>query len=196
MTEENIDWEELYLVLYAYTKWLLKNKYWFSGKKTSFFLKGKEAHDYVSEAIERYLRNPEKFDKSRGNLVNYLKLNLIRSMVSNDFESYENKNVQNILGSNPFKYEDNNSNYLDSILPHLDEYFDEQLDYDKIMTLIEKEIKDDGIVEEIFIGICCEGLKRSEIIEEFGMSENDYDNGYRRLRTIMNKVAIKFDIKE
>ena len=45
----NIDWEAVYLQLYAYADALLKTKQWFRGEDTSSFLKGKQIHDYFSE---------------------------------------------------------------------------------------------------------------------------------------------------
>lgn len=190
---KDVDWKDLYRRLYAFTDHLLKSKEWFRGPRTSSYLKGKEVHDYVSEAIEKYLRNPEKYHSNRGHLINYLKFNVIRTLVGNDVRSSENTTTLDVF-CNVDKTDD--ANYLDLILPILEVYFDEELDYDLIMSHIEDEVKNDKIVEELFLGVCCDGLSRREVVKEFEMSEKDYDNGIRRLNTILIKVAEKFNLKK
>lgn len=196
-TNNNIDWEEVILSLQSYVRSLVNGKGWFRGKKTTTFLKGKEIDDYVFGAIEKYLRNPEKYNPSKGSLINFLKYNLIRSMVSNDLVSSENKSSKDVfqIAENKEHEEDNSNSYLDSIFPFAEVYFDQEIDYANIISSIELEIKDDKIAEEIFFGICYNNLKRREVIEEFEMSEKDFDNGMRRLKTVLNNIAKKFDLK-
>ena len=192
----NIDWEDIYTRLYAYADALLRNKSWFRGDKTDSFLEGKQTHDYVSEAIEQYLRNPEKYDPTTGrSLVNYLKYHLVRSLVNNDARSPENKTTKDILWTYDGKDDTDDSGYEDSILPVIGAYFDQEIDFNTIMSQIEEEIKGDKTLEEIFLGICCYGLKRREVIKEFNMAEKDFDNGIRRLNTILKNTAKKFDIE-
>lgn len=186
-------WEDLYLRLFAYAESLIKSKYWFRSTGSDSFVGGKQIHDYVSEAIEKHLQNPEKYDETRGSLIDYLRFNLLRSLVSNDIRSSENKLTADVFAAN--QNEEHNSSYLDSILPYTEAYFDQQVDYDLIMSEIEKATKGDKTVEEIFLGNCCYGLKRREVIAEFGMSEKDYDNGIRRLGTILERVAKKYNLK-
>ncbi len=70
-----------------------------------------------------------------------------------------------------------------------------EIDYKEIMNYVQGEIKGDEILEEIFLGICLNGLKRRDVIEEFNLSEKDFDNGMRRLQTILSRTAKKFDLK-
>jgi len=175
---------------------MLKSKNWFRGKNTTVYLKGKEVHDYVSEAIERFLKNPSQYDEKKSSLLKYFEYYIIRSLISNDIRSSENRSTQDVFLVPSQKDENNDSNYWDYVLPYIDMFFDQQLDYDLIMTQIETEIKDDKIVEEIFLGVCCDGLHRREVIAEFGMSENDFDNGIRRLGTILNRIANKYKLKD
>jgi hypothetical protein len=191
-----INWEEIILCLQSYTRLLVSNKKWFRGGKTKTFLAGKEIEDYIYEAIAKYLQNPEKFDSSKGTLINYLKYNIIRSLVSNDLVSSENQTSKDIYTIvDKMDSEDENSNsYLDSILPYAEVYFDQEIDYNEIMASIENKVKGDKILEEIFLGYCSENSKRREVIEEFGMSENDYDNGMRRLKTILKDIITKYNL--
>lgn len=195
---KNIDWQDLYVRLYAFTDDLLRRKKWFRQGKPSSYLKGKEVHDYVSEAIENFLYSPNKYDSNKGTLIKYLKFNLIRSLISNDVRSAENRSTVDVFRSNPTRDSatDDNQDYIDRLLPHLMVYFEEELDYDLIMSRIQDEIKDDKIVEEIFVGICCEDLGRGEVIKEFGMTDRDYDNGRRRLDTILNRTVEELNLKQ
>lgn len=190
-----IDWEEVIVCLQAYARWLVKGKGWFRGEDTTTFLKGQEIDDYVFGAIEKYLRHPEKHDPAKGSLVDYLRYNLIRTMVSNNLKSAENRTSQDVFALDEGSDGEESTSYLDAILPHAQVFFDQELDYDEVMRHIESELKSDKIVESIFLGINGYGLKRREIIKEFELTEKEYDNGMRRLTTILNNVAKKFDIK-
>jgi len=194
----DIDWEEVILSLQAYTRFVVNDKGWFRGEKTSTFLKGKEIDDYVYGAIEKYLRNPEKFDSQKGTLILYLKYNLIRSLVVNDLVSAENKTSKDVFGIADTREDDENGvgSYLDATLPHAEVFFDQEVDYKQIMASIEADIKTDKIVEEIFLGIHTYGMARREVIKEFDMTDNDFDNGMRRLKTILTNTAKKFDFKK
>lgn len=191
-----INWEEIILSLQSYTRLLVSNKKWFRGGKTKTFLAGKEIEDYIYEAIAKFLQNPEKFDSSKGTLINYLKYNIIRSLVSNDLASSENQTSKDIytIVDKMDKEDENSNSYLDSILPYAEVYFDQEIDYNEIMASIENKVKGDKILEEIFLGYCCDGSKRREVIEEFGMSENDYDNGMRRLKTILKEIITNYNL--
>lgn len=191
------EWEELILCLQSFTRSLVGGKGWFRGKESTTYLKGKEIDDYVFEAIGRYLRNPEKFNPERGSLKNYLRYNLIQSLVSNDLVSAENQTTSDVFAFNNDKDdEDDSAPYLDSILPHGEAFFDQEIDFKEVMSYIESEAKGDSVVENIFLGITGYGLKRAEIIKEFNMTPLEFDNGMRRLITIRKKTAQKYDIKK
>jgi hypothetical protein len=210
--KNSINWEEIILRLQSFTRSFVSKKGWYrnssvvkrnpnserGNKFESTYSEGKEIDDYVYEAIGRYLVNEEKHDPNRGSLVDYLKYNVVRSLVSNDLVSSENRTSKDILtySYNSKDDENDNDSYLDSILPYADAYFDQEIDYNEIMSYVEGEIKGDEIAEEIFLGICLNGLKRREVIEEFNLSEKDFDNGMRRLKTILSKAAEKYDLKK
>ncbi|UAY51293.1 hypothetical protein [Ferruginibacter albus] len=193
LIENSIDWEDVIVRLEAFTRSFLKKQHWFHGGGINSFLKGKEMRDYVYEGIGRFLKNPEKYDSSKGDLVSYLKWNLIRSLVSNDATSDENLKSKDI-----FRYENEDCDgtpYLDRILPYIEPMFSDELDYNLIKEYIEEKIKGDKIVEEIFLGVYSGGMKRKEIISEFKMTENDYDNGNRRLQTVIREATAFFKVK-
>lgn len=192
-----IDWDEIYVQLYAYTHSLLKTKTWFRGKKADSFGKGKQVGDYVSEAIEKYLTHPEKYNPELDrSLVNYIKLHIIRTLVGNDAKSKENKLNKDVYGISSDKKEsdDNAGTYLDSVLPFAEALFDQEVDYNEIMNTIEKNVGDDEEAGNIFLGKIS-GMKRREIMQDFGMSGGEYDNGMRRLQTIFNGVIKDYELK-
>jgi len=193
----NEEWEDIILRLQAYTRKLVKEKGWFRGDEAGVYLSGKEIDDYVFEAIGRYLKNPEKYDPSKRTLVEYLKKHLIRSLVNNDLISAENRTSSDVFAFDNDEEDENDSTpFLDSILSHAQIFFDEEIDYKEIMNYMESEVKDDVDVENIFLGLVGCGMKRAEIIKEFNMTANEYDNGMRRLITIRNKAAKKYNIKK
>jgi len=193
----NDEWEGIILRLQSYTRLLVKGKGWFRGNETTTFLSGKEIDDYVFEAIGRYLKNPEKHDPAKRSLVEYLKKHVIRSLVSNDLVSAENKTSSDVFAyENEKEDEDDSIPFLDSILPLAEVFFEQEIDYKEVMKYIESEAKGDVNVENIFLGLAGYGLKRAEIIKEFDMTPIEYDNGMRRLITIRNKAAKKYDIKK
>jgi len=191
----DIDWEEIILRLQTFTRSLANGKGWFRGEETTIYLRGKEIDDYVFDAIEIYLRNPEKFDSNKGSLIKYLCYSIIRNLVRNDLVSAENRTTSDVFAyQNESENEDDSASYLDSILPHAEVFFDQEIDFNEVMSYIEAETKGDSIVENIFLGISGYGLKRAEIIKEFSMTPVEYDNGMRRLITIRNAAAKKYGI--
>src|SRR5690606_30447305 len=166
-----------------------KSKRWFRKGKLDSYLKGKQVHDYVSEAIEKFLKNPGNFDSSKRSLVNYIKLHIIRTLIWNDNTATENLKMSDIDLYSTIVDDEEHYQNLDAILPYANTYFDQQIDYDQILKAIEREIIDDSIVSKIFEGYCTLGLKRREIIMMFNMDSGIYDNGMKRLRTIIKRTA-------
>lgn len=188
-----IDWEDIILKLMAFTRSLASSLTWFRGPKTISFLMGKEAEDYVYAAIGKYLESPQKFDPTKGDLVDYLKYNLIRTLVGNDARKTENRLSKDVFANFDEDEDDENGSYLDRILPHFETLLPDDIDYNTIKEYIEKEIQGDKDVENIFLGLYSFGMKRREIIEEFNMTAGEYDNGMRRLNTVINRAALIFN---
>lgn len=192
---EILDWDDIYVQLYTYTDHLLKAKKWFRKDGSDSYLKGKQVHDYISEAIEKHLRRPEKYDNtSNRSLVNYLKLHIILTLVGNDARSPENYKTDDIFSATMKDNEEEDTQFnLDVFLPFAGAFFDQEIDYQEIISHVKSELSTDEICNKIFEGIC-NRLKRRESIEEHFLTEKQFDNGMKRLNTILEKTAVKYDL--
>lgn len=191
---DDINWVEVILKLNAFTHKLTKNSNWFRGNSDSFLM-GKEVNDYVNDAIEKYLKNPEKYNPLKGDLIKYLCWNIIRTLVGNDLRSKENKTTLDILNNSILQDDDSDSLYEERNFPLIETFFDQNIDYSNIIAEINNDLAKDEIAENIYM---CErnyGMKRREIIQEFNYTDSDYDNGKRRMQTILNRIAHKFQIQ-
>ncbi|WP_312991397.1 hypothetical protein [Chryseobacterium flavum] len=188
---DKIKWEEIYLRLYAYTDQLLKNLSWFR-KNSDSFIKGKQVEDYVCDAIEKYLSEPEKFDENTGrSLLNYLKYHVVRSLVSNDINSAENTKTVDFIN---YTCNDNDDeSYSEYILPVIAATFDEDIDYQRIILEIENSLNDDAIAKLIFQEVRLNGIPRRDFIKKHKIEEKDFDNGMKRLKTILKNIAKQYD---
>ncbi|MFE2861642.1 hypothetical protein [Sphingobacterium multivorum] len=194
---EEPNWERIILILHAYTRKLLQSKTWFRGRNPVSYLKGKEIDDYVFDAIGRYLENPQKYDPLKGSLEDYLKYNVVRTLVSNDIRSEENKTTKDVFSiADNMEDGDNAESYIESIFPVVEAFFDQQIDYESVMSEIADAVQGQNDVEQIFVSVYGYGMKRREIIKEFEMDESTYDNAFRRLKTIIKNVVNKFDLAE
>lgn len=190
--QSEIDWEDIILKLMAFTRSLASSLTWFRGPKTTSFLIGKEAEDYVFGAIAKYLEHPEKFDPTKGDLVEYLMYNLIRTAVGNDVRKEENRLSRDVFAKCDDE-DDENDTYLDRALPRIEALFPDYIDYNAIKDYIQKEIQGDKDAENVFLGLYTFGMKRREIIQEFDMAAGEYDNGIRRLNTVINRACLMFN---
>jgi hypothetical protein len=191
----DIDWEDILVKLQAYTRSLTREGIWFRGSKTTTFLSGKEVDDYVYEAIGKYLKNREKFDPEKGDLLEYLKLNLIRSLVSNDLRKSEN-HVTNFIsaeGDEEDEADNKQAAYSERLLRATEPLFTDEIDYNDVKEYIEQQIQGNDLVEKIFLGLYHYGLKRRAVITEFNMSAAESDNGVRRLNTVISRAASHFN---
>lgn len=189
---DEIEWEKVIVELHAYTLSLTKSRGWFRGLKTRNFIGGKQVEDYVFEAIGRYLKNPQLHDPTKSSLIKFLKYYVIRSLISNDLVSAENRTSTSM---SIFDSNDDEENYEERHQAAIEGLFDEEIDYNNIMSQIRESVSHDKLLECIFIGFVDENLKRREIIETYNISSAEYDNGMRRLKTILKSVARNFDIK-
>lgn len=192
LTDE--EWKDIIIRLTAFTRSWVRGKPWFRGEKTTTFLMGKEVEDYVFAAIGRYLEHPEKFDPEQGELLEYLKYNLVRSFIANDLRKKENNQTDDIFAEdNDDNDEENASSYSERLLPYTAALFPDDIDYNAIKEYIEKEVQGDVDAENIFLGIYTYGMKRRKVIEEFTMTGVVYDNAMRRLTTVINRAAAHFN---
>ncbi len=192
---DSINWDDLYLQLYAYTDHLLKARSWFRKDKTDSYLKGKQVHDYIQDAFEKYLLEPEKYDPSSGrSLVTYLKWHIIRSAVGNDVRSPENQTSSDILSSDGVEDEEDSFKNIDALLPFVAAYFGDELDYKDIVKDVEEELEQDEIAKIIFKEVRCQNVDRRVVIRQYKMKESEFDNGMKRLKTVLKRVAKKYEL--
>lgn len=192
---ENIDWEDILLKLHAYSHQLLKHHRWFRGKNCDTSIQGKQEEDYVYEAITSFLENPERFNPSRGTLFNYLKLHVLRRLYSNDWKKPENTLYKDIFGLNMDDEGDDTISYVESLLPVIAASFDENFDYQSIMSEVQRLTQKDPVALRLFHLAKELGYKRREIIESENITEKEFDKGMKRLNRVLEKVALKFDIE-
>lgn len=195
MAQEQDDkyWGELYKCVFSFAHKLLKKKHWFRGTGDGSSIKGKEVHDYVNDALAQYFANPEKHDPAKGSLADYINFNIIRTLVRNDAVSAENRKTSDLF-ANSAEDEESGSTYLELMLPYTEALVDQQMDYDMVIAYIEQQAQGDSVVEYILLGLNTD-LKRREIMKEFNIEVREYDNGKRRLDTILKNAASKFQIQ-
>lgn len=193
-----MDTEELkkiYPQLYAYTYTLLESHQWFRPDKSGSYLMGQQADDYVQEALARYLTHPEKFDKSSGrSLANYLKEHIIRSLVGKDSRREENKTSSSLYVAGTDEEGEEDAFRLNPFLSSEVPSHDEEIDYQTIMSDIANQVEHDEIVKTIFEGVCRDGLSRGQVISIDNITPKEFDKGKKRLETILNKTAQKYNI--
>jgi hypothetical protein len=194
--QDDPKWEEIIVELEAFFRSFIKGKPLFRRGQADIFLKGKSIRDYVYEAILLYLEDPGKYDPSKGPLIMYLKYYLLRNVINSDLDSKENKTTRDLY-DRILQHDaaDDSTAYFDRLLPFTEALFDDEIDYGTIMADIEAAVKKDKVCGEIFYGQSI-GMARRDIMEEFGMSAGDYVNGYKRLKTILNNIALQYDIEK
>jgi len=192
----DIDWEEILLRLTAFTKSWTNGRGWFRGEDTGTFLVGKKVEDYVYEAIGRFLESPEKYDSNKGELLEYLKYQLVRTLVGNDLRKLENTTSADIFAYDELSEEDEDiSPYSERVMPYTAALFPDEIDYGAIKTFIEKEIDGDKDAEDVFLGVYISDMKPREVMDEFEMSASAFNNGMRRLNTVLKRAALHFNEK-
>lgn len=198
MEEINIsdsEWEEMILRLTAFALSWAKGRGWFRGEETTVFLEGKKAEDYAMAAICKFLEEPAKYNAQKGGLLDYLKYNVVRSFIANDIRKKENITTDDIFARDEDDDVDDASPYSERVMPYTAALFPDDIDYATIKNYVEAEIQSDADAQNILLGIYTMGMERREIIEEFDMTPSAYDNGMRRLKTVLNRAAKLFTEK-
>jgi hypothetical protein len=194
--QDDPNWEEIIVELEAFCRSYMKGKPWFRHARKDVFLAGKSIKDYVYEAILTHLEEPEKFDPTKGKLIDFLKYWLLRNAVNADLGSKENETSRDpydlVLQRDS---EDESSSYDARLVPFTEALFDDEIDYGTIMADIEAAVNKDKTCGEIYYGQTM-GMPRREIMKEFGMTAEEYVNGFRRLKTILNNIALLYDIEK
>ncbi|MEP7376823.1 MAG: hypothetical protein ABI675_25720 [Chitinophagaceae bacterium] len=181
-----IDWQDIYVKLKAFSCSWAGSKSWFRGEGTTSFYQGKEGHDYAMDAILKHIERPEKYNPELGDLLKYLNYSFVRMAVGNDVRRQENKLTKDIFGDDHDESEDGVP-YAERLLPYTEAAFTDDYDYEELKKYIEERVKDDSEAEKIYMGKILE-MARDEIIKDSGMTPDQYNNAFRRLKTIANKA--------
>lgn len=151
------------------------------GSDTLSTIKNKSdlSYDFAMEAIKKYLERPNNFNPKRNpDLVKYLKYYILRQLISNFRKSKSHLN-EDIVEEN---------NYMGLFDIYIKDYLiDDAIDYDNLINKIKSSIKDDKLVKNIFELRIVKEFKRKEICEKLNIRSSEFDNGFRRLKTIVKK---------
>lgn len=174
--------------LYSFSDGLFRRLF-----KTEVNSKGKSAKDYVNDALVKHLLGKDKYDPARGPLDHHLKKNVIMQAQFNDLRKHLKNKMESIsvdggLGEDEALVLDEYR--LGKTVPAL-----EESDMKVIFSTIEESIKDDPVVEGIYLAVfydIYEISDRKEICQACNLQENEFDNGKRRLKTVLNSVYRKY----
>ena len=177
---EEVDWKPVIIQLTAFAHNVIRAKTWFRGNNA--LPKGYKVEDFVMETIVKFLEEPEKFNADKNDdLLSFLKFYILRRLVYNlsvSSDNRENIDIEKkiniiatfIYGENPIEC---------------------KMDFEKVVPEIEREIALDSDLENIFFLLYYEGKKRKEIYNSLAMTDKEYDNHVRRLRTVVKRVLKK-----
>jgi hypothetical protein len=126
--------------------------------------------------------------------LNYVREHVLRSLITGDARLKENETSIPIGRFEPDESDDEEAAFQKWALPVVEAYFGEEIDYQTIMSRAEEAVKEDAVMETIFVGQCCD-LKPREIMEQFNISKQDFHNGKRRLGTTLLKIAKEYHLK-
>lgn len=166
----NQNWEDIIIRLTDFASKQLKFWNLINEKKT----KGLLAEDIAMDTIEKVIKGEWNWDPEKSDLLDYLKFHVVRGLVSNLAKSKKIK-----LNSN-FDITDLRG-IKDSVYT-----VESEINANEVLNHLQKIIKGNEIEEKILEGII-NGLKKNEIINEYKMTKEDYNNGYKRVkRKVMN----------
>lgn len=185
LQKENL--EELNVKLLAYTYARLRHLKW--GHQHEGTIKGKEASDYVQEAIRLALAGERKWNKSKyPEFLNFLK-GITSSIVSNDIKSLENETSS----STPLqKLEELNSTAIISSLPSTDLILIANEMKVAIKVAIEKLDNDPNVPLVLIFNAQVAGMRPREIMEILELEPNIVGNAMKRIRRVTHKT-LKMD---
>jgi hypothetical protein len=151
---------------------------------------GKEPHDYASEAITRFLEEPEKFDRTKRTLLGYLTNHFLRYLISDDFKN--RKRDKKIMGHHDFqdRHELIETSYLIRI------YLDEKIDYDFIVPQIISSLQSNEMDLKVYNSRYLEWDKIDDICKNFGIARDEVYKSIKRIERVLYKVVKKNNLDE
>jgi len=188
------EWKVIYRKLYAFTLYLLKGYNWFRRTGDDVVVQGKEADDYVMEAITRFLEAPEKFDENKRSLIGYLKNHILRNLVRRDGLGAENLSTMDVGAHSEGRDEEDGYRQFEELIPGISAHFDDEVDFRHIIADLCQEIAHDPEASLIFESICDHGKCRREVIAEQNWTDAIYDNAMKRLNRTRSKIVKKYKL--
>lgn len=176
---------ELNQQLLAYTHFRLKRLKWRHNREGT--TKGREANDYVQEALKLALEGKDRKwnPTTEPDLLKYLK-GIISSLVSNAIKSKENKILTSFT---PQDLQDSNSLHVIHKEAPVDELLIKEELKQKIKTGIEQaEMKKPEIPLSLIFEAMDEEMKPREIMEVLDLEERIVRNAIRQIRSISDKT--------
>ena len=186
---EEADWSKVIPVLMAFAYSLLGNKK-FSNRRDQL------AYDFALEAITKYLEDKNKFKPERNpDLINYLKYNLLKQLISNFKNSSGVK--KRVIIESPKDCNTETNDYSLEFLFTSDNYIEENIDEEIFINRMKKKLKNKIDLCEVFDLLYYKNSKRSEICEDLNISLKEFDNRSRRLKRLLdNKMKLLIKNKE
>ena len=174
--------KELLALMVDYAQKKIRRYNFLSGGNVT--VKGKDAQDYVQEAIVAVIqgiKGKRRWDE-KTDFQHHMK-GIIKSQISHSFELVESQRTQRESTISYFKADDEESYTLDSHPGSSSTPLDDAINADaerkmwEIMGLLE----DDRLLQEIFQCIFDGTTKPSEIAEELKTTTKEINNGKKRL---------------
>lgn len=151
--------------------------YWFRhyGLNPERGIHGSLPEDIAIDAIEKVIKQEKKWKPQKTDLKFHLKNNVIKELVKNLANKKETK-VSDNADVNDLPTSSESSS------------LDLKMDTETLQGLLEKEFENDEAATNILYGKM-DGMKRREIIDEFGMKPTDYDNAMKRYKTVIKRLS-------
>jgi len=187
LQKENLEELNVKLIAYAYAR--LRHLNW--GHQHEGTIKGKEANDYVQEAISLALTGERKWNKSKyPEFLNFLK-GITSSLISNDIKSPENKTSS----STPLqKLEELNSTAIILNLPSTDLILIANEMKVSIKAAVEKLDNDPKVPLVLIFDAQVAGMRPREIMNILELEPTIVRNAMKRIRRVTHKT-LKMDKK-
>lgn len=185
--------------LYAYSRGLYGQLY-----KDDRNWKGKGFEDYVHDAIEKHLLGHDNYNAGKGPLEYHLKYHVIKQALTNDLPPAVKKKYADYRKMTDEEREMSTQSTVREPEPidpdelGIASLVVNNIDSAQLFKELELEINGDEVVAQIYLAVVHDKYEfsdRAEICEECGISSNDFDNGKRRLLTILRRVFKRLNVK-
>lgn len=177
---QNINWGKLYNRLLAFAEYKKRFRPWY--RDGDVLPGGGAIADVVSEAIEDYLwENPPDASQS---VTEQEVQKALKSKITNKL-----KDMSELLENRP---QDQKPQYLKEDKVNFD--YGAIIDINAFENEMIDTLDKDSELSELFFDLYISGEEPGEIMKNRGLSERDYHNRARRLRTRVEKVLINHEI--